>query len=98
MAAALLIAALARSAEAQRVALVRPVEGDALLLETFNRLTAELRLQEFEVTVVETPADVRPPETLGTLARRAGALAGVALVRYQDRTAVDVWLDDRVTG
>jgi hypothetical protein len=98
VAAALCIAALARSAQAQRVALVRPANGDPILLETFNRLTAELRIQEFEVSVVEAPPEARPPETLETVARRIDAVASVALVRYQDRTAVDVWLDDRRGG
>jgi hypothetical protein len=77
-----LFAALAR---AQRVAVVRPAESDGVLLETFNRLTAELRLQHFEVTIADTQAG----------ARGAGALASVVLVRIEGRTAVDVSFDER---
>jgi hypothetical protein len=71
-------------AEAQRVAVARPAESDTVLLETFNRLTAELRLQHFDVTIVDTQD-----------ARSAGALAIVFLVRTEGRTAVDVSFDER---
>jgi len=77
------------------VAVVRPVENDAVLVETFNRLTAELRLQDFDVTTVDAQAGQRTAEALETTARRAGALASVALMRNDGRTAVDVWFDDR---
>jgi hypothetical protein len=83
--AALGIVAFASLAEAQRVAVMRPAEGDAVLVETFNRLTAELRLQDFDVTIVDT----------ATAVRAADALASVVLVRNEGKTAVDVWFDDR---
>ena len=95
--AALGVALFAFAAEAQRVALVRP-ENDPVLVETFNRLSAELHLQDFQVTVVEAPTDVRPPDALEVAARRVGAPAGVALLRHEGRTAVDIWLDDRTGG
>src|SRR5258705_9432327 len=93
--AALGILAFAASAEAQRVAVARPVEGDAVLVETFNRLTAELRLQDFDVAIVDAQSNARTPESLETTARRVEALASVILVRHEGRTAVDVWFDDR---
>ena len=95
---ALGVAAFSLSAEAQRVALVRPPDGDPVLIEAFNRLTAELRLQDFEVTIADTSGDVRMPENLDIVARRADAPASVAFVQHEGRTAVDVWLYDRATG
>src|SRR5882762_11815049 len=95
--AALGVLLFALVAEAQRVALVRP-ENDQVLVETFNRLSAELHLQDFQVTIVEAPTDFRPPDALEVAARRVGALAGVALLRHDGRTAVDIWLDDRTGG
>jgi hypothetical protein len=88
----------ALAATAQRVALVRPVENDQVLVETFNRLTAELHLQDFQVTLVDGPLDAHMPETLEAVARRVGALASVGLLRHEGRTAVDIWLDDRSGG
>jgi hypothetical protein len=67
------------------VAVVRPSEGDAVLVETFNRLTAELRLQDFDVTIVDALSGGHSGE----------ALASVVLVRNEGRTTVDVWFDDR---
>jgi hypothetical protein len=92
------VAAFSPAAQAQRVALVRPSDSDPVLVEAFNRLTAELRLQDFEVTIAETPGDARTPENLGIVARRADALASIAFVQHEGRTAVDVWLYDRATG
>jgi hypothetical protein len=77
------------------VAVARPTEGDAVLVETFNRVTAELRLQDFDVTIVDAPPGARAPETIEVEARRVEALASVILVRTEGRTAVDVWFDDR---
>jgi hypothetical protein len=85
-------------ARAERVALVRPADGDALLVEVFNRLTAELRLQDFEVAIAETRENVRAAEVLELVARRADALASVAPVRDEGGIAVQVWLEDRATG
>jgi hypothetical protein len=96
--AALGIALLTASASAQRVAVARPAEGDAVLVETFNRLTAELRLQSFEVTVVDAQTNARASDWLESTARRADALASVVLVRNEGRTAVDVWFEDRSVG
>ncbi len=81
------------SAMAQRVALARPTEGDPLLVEAFNRLGAELRLQDFQIAILD-PADLRASDTIGVLAKRASAVAGVVVFRHDGRLAVDVWLDD----
>jgi len=95
---AVAIAAFALVAHAQRVALVRPDEADQVLVEAFNRIQAELRLEDFEVAVVPGGPDSTGSVALQEIARRAGSRAAVVFVRREGRTAVDVWLEDRVTG
>jgi hypothetical protein len=85
-------------AEAQRVALVRPSDADAVLLEVFNRLSAELRLQDFEVAILDTGVDARSAEALAEVARRTSSVASVRFFRRGDSTAVDVWLGARAAG
>jgi hypothetical protein len=85
-------------AEAQRVALVRPPDADAVSLEVFTRLSAELRLQDFEVAIVDTAIDVRSTEALAEAARRTSSVAAVRFSRRGDSTAVDVWLGARTAG
>ena len=85
----------ALSAEAQRVALVRPAETDAVALEVFNRLSAELRLQDFELAIRDTGAEVASAEALADVARRTDSVAAVRFVRRGDGTAVEVWLAAR---
>jgi hypothetical protein len=85
-------------AQAQRVVLLRPTDVDAVLVEAFNRLHAELRLQNFEVTIVDTNVEARSPEALEEAAKRADALATISFVRHGSKTKVDVWLADRVSG
>jgi hypothetical protein len=83
------------AAQAQRVALIRPPDTDAVLLEVFNRLSAELRLQDFEVAILDTGVETRTPEALADAARRTASVAAVRFVRRGDNTAVDVWLGPR---
>jgi hypothetical protein len=89
---------LAWVAEAQRVALVRPPDADAVLLEVFNRLSAELKLQDFEVAILDTGVEVRSAEALAEVARRTSSVAAVRFFRQGDNTAVDVWLGNRAGG
>src|SRR5688572_1034401 len=82
-------------AQAQRVALVRPSDADAVLLEVFNRLSAELRLQDFEVAILDTGLEPRSPEALAEVARRTASVAAVRFIRRGDSPGVDVWLGPR---
>jgi hypothetical protein len=86
---------LAWTVRAQRVALVRPPDNDALLLEVFNRLSAELRLQDFEVAILDTGVEVRTADALADVARRTFSVAAVRFVRRGESTAVDVWFGAR---
>ncbi|HMI85555.1 MAG TPA: hypothetical protein VK550_15770 [Polyangiaceae bacterium] len=85
-------------AEAQRVALVRPSDNDAVLLEVFNRLSAELRLQDFEVAILDTGVEARTEDALADVARRTSSVAAVRFFRRGESTAVDVWLGTRAGG
>jgi hypothetical protein len=87
-----------RTALAQRVLLLRPPESDATLSEAFNRLRAELMLQDFEVTVVDASPENTTPDALEDEAQRAGAFAGIALTRHTGGATADVCIADRVTG
>jgi hypothetical protein len=94
----LALLAIARGTRAQRVAIVRPVDNDPVLIDAFNRLHAELRIHEFEPLVLEPATRARDPDELALAAQRADALASIAFVRHDGRTAVEVWLADRVSG
>jgi hypothetical protein len=89
---------LAWVAEAQRVALVRPPDADAVLLEVFNRLSAELRLQDFEVAILDTGMEARHAEVLAEVSRRTSSVAAVRFYRRGENTAVDVWFAARMGG
>jgi hypothetical protein len=89
---------LAPPAAAQRVLLLRPEKVDPVLSEAFNRLRAELALQDFEVIVVDAPGSAQGTELLSELARKEGAFAGISLSRRVQTAAADVAIADRVTG
>ncbi len=87
-----------KPAWAQSVVLVRPPETDRVLVEAFNRLRAELGLQDFEVVVVEGPAGPSTPEAIERLAQENRAFAAISFTRRADTTTADVWIADRATG
>jgi hypothetical protein len=97
-AAALLLQLLTSAAFAQKVILVRPPAPDEVLSEAFNRLRAELTLQGFEASIVESDASASSPEALAELAKREGAFAGISLTRRVGAPAAEVCIADRVTG
>lgn len=86
------------AAAAQQVLLVRPEARDAALLEAFERLRAELELQDFEVRLFEGLEAPRHPEGLELEAQRQSAFAAIALRRDVSGTAATIWIVDRVTG
>lgn len=76
---------IAREAAAERVLLLRPLSADATLDEAFNRLRAELELNEFEVVTVDEGSE-GSSRSLAASAERARAFAAIAWVRHdQDR-------------
>jgi hypothetical protein len=83
---------------AERVALVRPRNDDAVLVDAFNRLQAELRIHDFVPEVVETDNLELPAGKLEEVAQRASAVASIAFVHHESTTAVEIWLVDRVSG
>lgn len=92
------VLALAPTAYAQRVVLVRPENDNPVLVDAFNRLAAELEIHHFETQVVEQDVGPSPSEALAEIAQRSGALASIALVQESEHTSVQVWLADRVSG
>lgn len=96
--AVLFVLSIAEAAEAQRVVLVQPENNDAVLVEAFNRLRAELKLQNFDVVVVEADPELTSPEAVGRAAQRENAFAGISITRRAGATSADVWIADRVTG
>jgi hypothetical protein len=83
---------------AQSVVLVRPPVSDRVLVEAFNRLRAELGLQDFEVLVVDAPEGPSTPESIESLAQQKKAFAAISFARRADTTSADVWIADRATG
>src|SRR5689334_8079969 len=96
--AGLVLVAWPGRALAQRVLLVRPPSTDATLSEAFNRLRAELSLQDFEVEVLEVGLRKLSPDELQAAAQERDAFAGVALARSGSGANADVCIADRLTG
>jgi hypothetical protein len=95
---ALAVLLVALPSAAQRVVVLRPAGADPVLSEAFNRLRAELALQDFEVIVLEGEGSELDAEALSDLARREQAFAGISLRRRVESAAADVCIADRVTG
>ncbi|HEY3494440.1 MAG TPA: hypothetical protein VGK73_07135 [Polyangiaceae bacterium] len=88
----------AGQADVQRVVLLRPGEDDAVLVDAFHRVEAELRIHRFETEVVEADPGAEPSAVLGQVAEAEKALASIGFVRHAGKTSVEVWLVDRVSG
>jgi hypothetical protein len=100
-AAVLALALLAPSivrAEPARVALAQPAGSDELQIEVATRIRAELETAQFEVVVVTLDAGVDPRQGVEMAGLEPRPMATIAIVRLQNRPAVDVWVSDRVTG
>ncbi len=94
---ALLQMLVARSSWAQRVVLVRPAQSDAILGDAFNRIQAELRLQLFEVIVIEARG-ADPIRSTADAANEQNALAAVSLRQQNDGATAELCIVDRATG
>lgn len=82
----------------KRVLLVRPEHGGATLDEAFNRLRAELELNDFEVTTIDEGSDANASRSITESAERAGAFAGIGWARHDDATEAVVWIAGRAGG
>jgi hypothetical protein len=85
-------------AERARVALAQPAEPDEIQAEVATRIRAELETALFEVVVVPLDPGMDPRQGVESAAIDPKPLATVAIVRLQNRPAVDVWISDRLTG
>lgn len=88
----------AKSARAERVLVVEPPRSDTTLSEAFNRLRAELALQDFEVTVATNDEGPISKDTLEAEAKKRGAFAGILLERSPGGATAEVCIADRITG
>jgi hypothetical protein len=95
---ALAVLLFAWPSAAQRVVVLRPAGVDPVLSEAFNRLRAELALQDFDVIVLDAEGSELDADTLSELARREQAFAGISLSRRVESASADVCIADRVTG
>jgi len=87
-----------RLAFAQKVLLLRPPSADPVVSEAFNRLRAELALQDFEVELLELDRAEASPDELAEAARVAHAFAAISLSRAVGTASANVCIADRVTG
>ena len=88
----------ANDASAERVVLVRPEPDDAMLVDAWHRLEAELRINDFDTDAIDASEGASPEAILEDAAERRDAFAAIALVHHGSGTSVDVWLVDRVSG
>jgi len=92
------VMATASIVRAERVALIRPDEHDARLVDAFNRLRAELVIHHFQAEVVDARVSEAPSDRLAEIAQEADAVASIAFLHRGSKASVDVWLVDRITG
>jgi hypothetical protein len=92
------ISSTAFAAERARVALAMPADPDDIQAEVATRIRAELETALFEVVTVPLDAGTDPRQGVESAAIEPKPIATVAVVRLQNRPAVDVWVSDRVTG
>jgi hypothetical protein len=97
IAVALLATLTVQNAWAQRVVLLRPVRSDAVLTDAFNRLQAELKLQLFEVVVIDS-SGADPIKSTATAAHEQNALAAVSLRQQNNGASAELCIVDRATG
>jgi len=85
-------------AERARVALAQPADPDGVQAEVATRIRAELQTAQFDVVVVPLDQGADPRQGVENAGIEPRPIATVAIVRLQNRAAVDVWVSDRVTG
>lgn len=88
----------AEAAAASRVVLLRAPTDDALIEQGNTLLAAELRAAGFEVTpLMRDPSrDIR--SDIEAASTKLGPIATFAIRPASDGAAVELWLEDRVTG
>ena len=95
--AALVLFAADAHAGAARVVLAQPAAPDEVVAEVATRVRAELAAAAFEVVIVTLAPGANPREQIEATALEPRPIATLAIVRLEDRPAVDVWVYDRLT-
>jgi hypothetical protein len=92
------VAALPADARAQVVLLAPPDPSDAVLVDTYNRVGAELQIHHFDSQSIELALVPDAASALGGAVRERDALAAIAFVQRDQVPTLQVWLVDRVSG
>jgi hypothetical protein len=95
---AIVASAMTALAERARVALALPSDPDEVQAEVATRVRAELETAQFDVVVVPLDPGGDPRQGVEVAALEPKPIATLAIIRLQNRPAVDVWVSDRVTG
>ena len=95
---AAIASATASFAERARVALAQPADPDEIQAEMATRIRAELETALFDVVVVPLDPGVDPRQGVEVAGIEPKPIATLAIIRLQNRPALDVWVSDRVTG
>ncbi|HMI87713.1 MAG TPA: hypothetical protein VK550_26685 [Polyangiaceae bacterium] len=83
--------------ESARVILAAPAAPDEVVAEVATRVRAELVAAAFEVVLVTLAPGANPREQLEASSLEPRPIATLAIVRLDDRPAVDIWVYDRLT-
>src|SRR5260221_11719389 len=89
------VMATASIVRAERVALIRPDEHDALLVDAFNRLRAELVIHHFQAEVVDARVSEAPSDRLTEIAQEADPVASIAFLHRGSKASVDMGPSER---
>jgi hypothetical protein len=84
-------------AEPVRVVLATPATPDEVVAEVTTRVRAELIAAAFDVVVVTLAPGANPREQVEAASLEPRPIATLAIVRLEDRPAVDIWVYDRLT-
>jgi hypothetical protein len=83
---------------ASRVVLLRSLTDDALSRQGTTLLTAELEAAGFEVVEIERDSTHDIRQDIDAASARLQPVATFAIRSLPGRTAVELWLEDRITG
>lgn len=92
-----LVAEREARAERTRVALAEPATPDNVMAEVATRVRAELTAAGFDVVVVPLEPGADPRASVESALGEPRPIATLAIMRLENRPAVDVWVSDRIT-
>ena len=82
---------------AERVAVIRPVDADPIVVESLTRIEGELIAAGFQVIVVDRSEGVGPGEQIAAVVRQLHPLAVFGVWSDVTRGVADVWVADTLS-